>query len=74
MAGSNPNWAFGYVPSPAEWNTWWGNKADASGALASLIALTTSSPSYANDAAAAAGGVQLGEFYLNGNFVMKRLT
>ena len=26
---SDPNWAFGYVPSPAEWNLDWFNKVDA---------------------------------------------
>lgn len=30
MSGSNtnPNWALGYVPPPAEWNNWWSNKVD----------------------------------------------
>lgn len=32
------------------------------------------SPSYANDTAAAAGGVQLGDVYRNGNFVMVRVS
>ncbi len=32
------------------------------------------SASYANDAAAAAGGVQLGEFYRNGSVVQCRIT
>lgn len=26
--GSSPNWTYGYVPSPAEWNLWWSNKQD----------------------------------------------
>lgn len=29
---SNPNWTFGYVPSPAEWNFWFGKKVDWQGA------------------------------------------
>lgn len=28
MVASNPNWPFGYVPAPSEWNTWWGKKGD----------------------------------------------
>jgi hypothetical protein len=32
------------------------------------------STSYANDAAAAAGGVQIGEFYRNGSVVQCRIT
>jgi hypothetical protein len=72
--GNNPSWALGYVPSAIEWNNEWSSKADDSGPLASLIALSPSSPSYANDTEAAAGSVQVGEFYRNGNFVMIRLS
>lgn len=32
------------------------------------------SPSYDDDAAAAAGGVAVGELYRNGNFIMVRLS
>ena len=38
--------------------------------LAALAAL----PTYANDAAAAAGGVPIGAMYRNGNFLMVRLS
>jgi hypothetical protein len=72
--GNNPGWAFNFIPTATEWNNEWASKADDAGPLASLIALSPSSPSYANDTEAAAGGVQIGEFYLNGNFVMKRLS
>ena len=27
-AQSSPNWSYGYVPSPAEWNAWWAKKLD----------------------------------------------
>ena len=30
MVASSPNWVFGYVPAPAEWNNLWAGKADAS--------------------------------------------
>jgi hypothetical protein len=29
---SSPGWTFGYVPTPAEWNFWWGKKVDWAGA------------------------------------------
>lgn len=29
MSGKNPGWAFGYVPTAAEWNNLWGGKYDA---------------------------------------------
>jgi len=28
QAQSSPNWQYGYVPSPAEWNSWWAAKQD----------------------------------------------
>lgn len=71
MSGSNPNWQFGYVPPPSEWNSWWSTKADVNNMVLATLA---SGPSYANDAAAAAGGVPIGGVYRNGNFVMIRLT
>ena len=71
MSGSNPNWQFGYVPPPSEWNGWWATKADVNNMVLSTLA---SGPSYANDAAAADGGVPIGGIYRNGNFVMIRLT
>lgn len=44
-------------------------------AVASIISATlAASPSYADDTAAAAGGVPLNTFYRNGNFIMIRLT
>lgn len=39
-----------------------------------LSAALAGSASYANDTAAAAGGVPVGGFYRNGNFVMVRLS
>ncbi len=36
--------------------------------------LNANSPSYANDTLAASGGVIIGAYYLNGNFVMLRRT
>lgn len=44
-------------------------------AVASIIsAALAASTSYADDTAAAAGGVPLNTFYRNGNFIMIRLT
>lgn len=50
--------------------------AAGTGAPGAAITLSTlaNAPSYANDAAAAAGGVPLNTLYRNGNFVMVRLT
>jgi hypothetical protein len=40
VAGSNPNWVTGYVPSASEWNTLWSGKADySSGGLAAINVL-----------------------------------
>jgi hypothetical protein len=51
--------------------------AELNAAIANMSALATKlagSPSYANDAAAAAGNVGVGQFYRNGSAVMVRVT
>lgn len=47
--------------------------AATSSAVANLNTIATA-PSYANDAAAAAGGVPVGGIYRNVNFLMVRIT
>lgn len=48
--------------------------AQPSGTVVSTLSTIAASTTYANDAAAAAGGVQVGQIYRNGNFLMVRLT
>jgi hypothetical protein len=67
--GSNPNWSTGYVPPASEWNSLWGGKMDTT-----LFQVLAVGPSYANDTAAAAGGVAIGDPYRNGSTVMVRVT
>jgi hypothetical protein len=42
--------------------------------MGGLAAYLAASPSYANDAAAAAGNVGVGQFYRNGSLVQVRVT
>ena len=67
--GSNPNWITGYVPPASEWNSLWGGKMDTT-----VFQTLAAGPSYADDIAAAAGGVGIGDPYRNGNFIMVRLA
>ena len=53
----------------AAWTAYFQDTSDAVGALASLA----SGASYANDAAAAAGGVAIGSLYRNGSVVCVRV-
>lgn len=34
---TNPGWTFGYVPTPGEWNFWFGKKVDWQGALPCVV-------------------------------------
>jgi hypothetical protein len=68
MSGSDPGWANGYPPTAAEWAAVFDSKLD------KLQTALASGPSYANDAAAAVGGVPVGGIYRNGNFLMVRLS
>lgn len=40
---SAPNWSYGYVPTPAEWNHWFGVKSDWPGASGCLVTSCTMS-------------------------------
>lgn len=73
MVGSSPGWALNYVPTPVEWNGAFANKLDYSDFFVALAGVWQQ-PSYKDDAAAAAGGVQLGFPYRNGNFLLVRLS
>lgn len=59
---------------PVDWAVDWPRKI--AGAVNALIALTDYSAlgNYANDAAAAAGGVKVGQQYRNGSVVMVRVS
>jgi hypothetical protein len=82
MANGNPGFTFGQIPTPAQWNALFTTKVDAEAGTADNLTLTSAtlastlqaSASYANDAAAAIGGVAVGQFYRNGNVVMIRMS
>lgn len=57
-----------YAPSEQEW------RRQVAGQLNPFFQRLASLPNYANDAAAAAGGVEIGELYRNGSVVMVRVT
>ena len=65
MSGSSPGWALNYVPTPTEWNGAFAVKVDGANGTANNLNLSgapiattlQTSTSYANDTAAAAGGV-----------------
>ena len=79
---SSPGFVTGQVPTATQWNGYFAGKADATGGtidtptVTGAILMTTlaASTSYANDAAAAAGGVALYQLYRNGNLVQIRLS
>jgi hypothetical protein len=78
----NPGFIFGQTPTPAQWNSPFTAKVDAESGTANNMTLTNAviastlqaSASYASDAAAATGGVAIGQLYRNGNAVMIRMT
>ena len=82
MPNSNPGFVFGQAPTASQWNAPFTGKVDAEAGTADNLTLTSAilaatlqaSASYANDAAAAVGGVAVGQFYRNGNAVMIRVT
>lgn len=43
MPGSNPNWAYGYTPSAAEWNDWFAAKTDFGGTVSTNTVEATGS-------------------------------
>ncbi len=70
------------TPTASQWNGYFTAKTDAEAGIADnptltgAVLLTTlqASTSYANDAAAATGGVAIGQLYRNGNIVQIRLS
>ena len=61
--------------TPNPWNNYLigSNNPPVTGGSISLTALAAM-PSYTNDAAAAAGGIAVGQMYRNGNLLQVRLT
>jgi hypothetical protein len=82
MANGNPGFVFGQTPTAAQWNAPFTAKTDAEAGTADNATLTgatlaptvQASASYANDAAAAIGGVAIGQLYRNGSTLMIRIA
>jgi hypothetical protein len=82
MPNGNPGFVPLQVPTATQWNGYFTACVSAEAGVADNPTLTgavvmstlAASTSYANDAAAAAGGVALNQLYRNGNFVLIRLS